>query len=66
MTESISRKVLFGSGLLMLALAFVLDPSFATDNCPNCVAVPEPGAFALFAISGATAIAVSLVRRRKK
>jgi hypothetical protein len=62
--ESVSRKVLFGSGLLMLALAFVLDPSFATDIPP--VAVPEPGAFALFAISGVTAIAVSLIRRRKK
>jgi len=61
--ESVSRKVLFGSGLLMLALAFVLDPSFATDGV---TAVPEPGAFALFAISGVTAIAVSLIRRRKK
>lgn len=66
MTESISRKVLFGGGLLMLALGFVLDPSFATDACPNCVAVPEPGAFALFAISGVGAIAIALTRRRKK
>lgn len=64
MTESISRKVLFGGGLLMLALAFVLDPGFATDAAPT--PVPEPGAFALFAISGVGAIAIALTRRRKK
>jgi hypothetical protein len=64
-TASISRKVLFGSGLLLLALAFVLDPAFATDGI-DPVQVPEPSTFALFAIAGVGAIAASLIRRRKK
>jgi hypothetical protein len=64
-TESIARKVLFGSGLLMLALAFVLDPGFATDGI-DPTPLPEPGTFSLLAIAGVGAIAISLIRRRKK
>ncbi len=59
-----ARKYLFGGGLLMLALSFVLDPSFATDTPP--VQVPEPGTFSLLAVAGAAAIAMSLIGRRKK
>lgn len=58
------RKFLFGGGLLMLALSFVFDPSFATDG--GTVPVPEPGTFSLLAIAGAGAIAMSLIGRRKK
>jgi len=59
-----SRKFLFGGGMLMLALSFVLDPSFATDVDPT--PVPEPGTFSLLAIAGAGAIGMSLIGRRKK
>lgn len=58
-----ARKFLFGSGVLGLALSFVLDPSFATDQVNT---VPEPGTFSLLAIVGAGVIAVSLIGRRKK
>lgn len=58
-----ARKFLVGGGMLMLAVSFVLDPSFATDVPP--VEVPEPGTFSLLAIAGAGAIAISLLGRRK-
>lgn len=64
-TESISRRILFGSGVLMLVLAFVLDPGFATDGI-DPTPVPEPGTFSLMAIAGVGAIALSLIRRRKQ
>jgi hypothetical protein len=63
MTNTLSRKVLFGGGVLMLALAFVLDPNFATDNVHT---VPEPGTFSLLAIAGVAAIVAALVGRGKK
>jgi len=49
--------------VLMLALAFVLDPSFATDAVRT---VPEPGTFSLLAIAGVAAIVAALVGRGKK
>ena len=64
MTNALSRKVLFGSGLLMLALAFVLDPNFATDDIPT--PVPEPGTFWLLAIAGVAAVVAAVVGRGKK
>ncbi len=63
MTNALSRKVLFCSGLLMLALAFVLDPNFATDGIST---VPEPGTFSLLAIAGVAAVVAALVGRGKK
>lgn len=63
MTNTLSRKVLFGGGVLMLALAFVLDPNFATDTVNT---VPEPGTFSLLAIAGVAAIVAALVGRGKK
>ena len=64
MTNALSRKVLFGSGLLMLALAFVLDPNFATDDIPT--PVPEPGTIWLLAIAGVAALVAAVVGRGKK
>lgn len=63
MTNALSRKVLFGGGVLMLALAFVLDPNFATDAVST---VPEPDTFSLLAIAGVAAIVAALVGRGKK
>lgn len=57
------RKALFMSGLLSITLSLMLDAHFATDAT---VAVPGPGTLALLAVGGVSAIAVALIRRRKK
>lgn len=59
----IKRKVLFFTGLALLALSVVLDARFANDR-PS-VTVPEPTSLSLLALGGVAAAVVSLIRRRK-
>jgi len=58
----IKRKVLFFTGLALLALSVVLDARFASDTA---VAVPEPTSLSLLALGGVAAAVVSLIRRPK-
>ena len=57
------RSTLFFGGLSAITLSVALETVFATDAVNT---VPEPGTWSLIAVAGVAAVAVSIIRGRKK